>query len=143
MSKRDIVDKLIRDVAAMPQFDLKCAVCHRKYGKYFVFHHKRYLNSDKIYSDFKDTYAYNEYVLPIVRKDPNRFALLCKKHHTSVERLKMFTKENFERLIKVAKESRNDGRLRTKRTTSRRKVRRRRRGNSSKNTKKHIRRKRM
>jgi len=122
MSKKDIVDKAKRDVAAMPQFDLKCAVCHRKYGKYFVFHHKKYLNSDKIYSDFKDTYAYNEYVLPIIKKDPNRFALLCKKHHTSVERLKMFTKENFERLIKLAKESRNDGESRVRK----RKVRRRR-----------------
>ncbi len=122
MSKKDIIDKAKRDVAAMPQFDLKCAVCHRKYGKYFVFHHKTYLNSDKIYSDFKDTYAYNEYVLPIIKKDPNRFALLCKKHHTSVERLKMFTKENFERLIKLAIESRNDGRLGTKKST-RRKVR--------------------
>ena len=120
MSKKDKIDKAKRDVAAMPQFDLKCAVCHRKYGKYFVFHHKKYLNSDKIYSDFKDTYAYNEYVLPIIKKDPNRFALLCKKHHTSVERLKMFTKENFERLIKLAKESRNDGESRVRK----RKVRR-------------------
>lgn len=125
MSKKDIVDKAKRAVAALPQFDLKCAVCHRKYGKYFVFHHKTYLNSDKIYSDFKDTYAYNEYVLPIIKKDPNRFALLCKKHHVSVERLKMFTKENYERLIKLASESRNDGRIRSK-TTNRRKVRRRR-----------------
>jgi len=134
MSKKDIVDKMKRDVASMPQFDLKCAVCHRKYGKYFVFHHKKYITSDKIYSDFKDTYAYNEYVLPIIRKDPNRFALLCKKHHTSVERLKMFSPENFERLIKVAKESRNDGRFRTKRTPSRRKIRGGRGSNSIKNT---------
>mgnify|MGYP006111320409 CR=1 FL=1 len=140
MSKKDIVDKLKRDVASMPQFDLKCAVCHRKFGKYFVFHHKRYLNSDKIYSDFVNTYAYNEYVLPIVRKDPNRFALLCKRHHSTVEKLKMFKDDNFERLIKVTKESRNDGRLRTKRTTNRRKVRRRGRKNGSKNTKKYIRR---
>ena len=124
MSKKDIVDKMKRDVAAMPQFDLKCAVCHRKYGKWFVFHHKRYLNSDKIYSDFSDTHAYNEYVLPIIRKDPNRFALLCKKHHTSVERLKMFSPDNFKRLINVAKESRNDGRFRTKSTSTKRKVRR-------------------
>ena len=109
MSKKDIVEKLKREVASMPQFDLKCEVCHRKYGKYFVFHHKWYLDSDKIYSDFKHTYAYNEYVLPIVKKDPNRFALLCKKHHKVVEILKMFKKENFERLIRVTKESRSDG----------------------------------
>ena len=131
MSKKDIVDKAKRDVAAMPQFDLKCGVCHRKYGIYFVFHHKQYIDSDKIYSDFKDTYAYNEYVLPIIKKDPNRFALLCKKHHTSIERLKMFTPENFERLIRIAKESRNDGRFRVKSTSTRRKVRRGRGKNST------------
>ena len=125
MSKRDIVDKLKREVAAMPQFDLKCAVCHRKFGKYFVFHHKRYITGDKIYSDFKDTYAYNEYVLPVIKKDPNRFALLCKKHHKVVEMLKMFRADNFERLIKVAIESRVDGGLKSK-ATNRRKVRRRR-----------------
>ena len=70
--------------------------------------------------NFLITYAYNEYVLPIIKKDPNRFALLCKKHHTSVERLKMFTKENYERLIKLASESRNDGEGRVRK----RKVRR-------------------
>tara|TARA_B100000029_G_scaffold212506_1_gene210533 strand:+ start:2000 stop:2395 length:396 start_codon:yes stop_codon:yes gene_type:complete len=131
MSRKDIIDKLKREVASMPQFDLKCGVCHRKYGKYFVFHHKQYLDSDKIYSDFSDTYAYNEYVLPIIKKDPNRFALLCKKHHTSIERLKMFTPENFERLIKIARESRNDGRFRTKSTSTKRKVRRGRGKNST------------
>ena len=68
MSKKDIVDKLKREVAAMPQFDLKCAVCQKKFGKYFVFHHKKYITGDKIYSDFKHTYAYNEYVLPIIKK---------------------------------------------------------------------------
>ena len=109
MSKVDIINKLKREVAAMPQFDLKCAVCHRKFGKYFVFHHIRYLDSDKIYSDFSDTFAYNEYVLPIIKKDPNRFALLCKKHHKVVEMLKMFKKENYERLIRVTNESRSNG----------------------------------
>ena len=140
MSKKDIIDKAKRDVAAMARFDLKCAVCHRKYGKYFVFHHIRYLDSDKIYSDFSDTYAYNEYVLPIIKKDPNRFALLCKKHHTSVERLKMFTKENYERLIKLASESRNDGRSRkTSRKPTKRKVHRRRGKKCFNHSKKHIR----
>lgn len=105
MGKKEIVEKLKHDVASMPQFDLKCYVCHRKFGKYFVFHHKTYINGDKIYSDFKDTYAYNEYVLPVIRNDPNRFALLCKKHHKVVEMLKMFKPENFDRLVKVVKES--------------------------------------
>lgn len=105
MGKKEIIEKLKHDVAAMPQFDLKCAVCHKKFGKYFVFHHKRYINGDKIYSDFKDSWSYNEYVLPVIKKDPHRFALLCKKHHKLVEMMKMFKPENFERLVKVVRES--------------------------------------
>jgi len=99
------MDKMKREVAFMPQFDGKCYVCGKKFGKWFVFHHKRYLNSDKIYSDFKDSYAYNEYVLPVIKRDPNRFALLCKKHHQSVEMLKKFKPENLKRLIKLVDES--------------------------------------
>lgn len=106
MIKKEIIDKMKREVASLPQFDLKCFVCNKKFGKYFVFHHKKYLNSDKIYSDFKDSYAYNIYVLPIIKNDPNRFALLCKKHHQSVEVMKMFRLEVFDRLIKLIKESR-------------------------------------
>lgn len=103
--KKEIIDKLKREVALMPQFDGKCYVCGKKFGKYFLFHHKRYLNSDKIWSDFKDSWSYNLYVLPVIKNDPNRFALLCKKHHQSVEMLKRFKPENLERLIKLVKES--------------------------------------
>ena len=78
MSKKDIIDKLKREVASMAQFDLKCGVCHRKYGKYFVFHHKQYIDSDKIYSDFSDTYAYNEYVLPIIKNLSDKLNLIIK-----------------------------------------------------------------
>jgi len=103
--KKEIMDKLKREIAYMPQFDGKCFVCNKKFGKWFVFHHKKYLNSDKIYSDFKDSWSYNEYVLPIIKRDPNRFALLCKKHHQSVEMLKRFKKDNLDRLIKLVKDS--------------------------------------
>lgn len=105
MARRDIVEKQKRDVAAMPQFDLKCYVCHKKFGKWFVFHHKRYLTSDKIYSNFKDSYAYNEYVLPVIKSDPNRFTLLCRKHHKMVEILKSFKPERLDRLINIVKQS--------------------------------------
>jgi len=103
--KKEIIDKLKREIAFMPQFDGKCYVCGKKFGKYFLFHHKKYLNSDKIWSDFKDSWSYNLYVLPVIKSDPNRFALLCKKHHQSVEMLKRFKPENLERLIKLVKDS--------------------------------------
>ncbi len=38
-------------------------------------------------------------------KDPNRFALLCKGHHTLVEKLKRFKLDKLERLFKIVKES--------------------------------------
>ena len=45
-------------------------------------------------------------VIVLIKNDPNRFALLCKKHHQSVEVMKMFRVEVFDRLIKLIKESR-------------------------------------
>ena len=53
----------------------------------------------------KTTYDYNLYVLPIINKDPNRFVLLCKGHHSLVEKLKRFKLDKLERLFKVVKES--------------------------------------
>jgi len=105
LGKKEIYEKAKHAVASLPQFDLKCGVCHKKFGKYFVFHHKRYLTGDKIYSAFKDSYSYNEYVLPIIKSDPDRFSLLCRKHHRVVEMMKMFKPETFNRLVKIVKES--------------------------------------
>jgi len=61
-----------------------------------VIHHIQYLDSDKIYSDFKkknskgnlipDTLAYHKYLIPVVKKDPGRFAMLCSSHHSFVGR---------------------------------------------------------
>ena len=105
MGKKEIIEKIKWEVACLPQFNAQCEVCHKKMGKYFVFHHKRYLSSDKIYSNFKDSYTYNEYVLPVIKSDPNRFSLLCKKHHRVVEMMKMFKPETLDRLVKIVKES--------------------------------------
>ena len=63
------------------------------------------LRERKYTKTFKTTYDYNLYILPIVDKDPNRFALLCKGHHTLVEKLKRFKLDKLERLFKVVKES--------------------------------------
>ena len=42
MTKKDDSDNLKRKIASKKQFDLKCKVCHKKYGKFFTFHHKQY-----------------------------------------------------------------------------------------------------
>jgi hypothetical protein len=104
-SKKEQSDTLKRKTAAMPQFDLKCRVCHKKYGKNFLFHHKKYHTGEKVYKDFPNTYLYNLYVLPIVANDPNRFRLLCGAHHNLVEKLKRFKSDKFERLVEVVRES--------------------------------------
>ncbi len=105
MNRREESDILKRKVAAKKQFDLKCKVCYKKFGKYFTFHHKKYKVGEKIYKDFKTTYDYNLYILPIIDKDPNRFTLLCKGHHSTVEKLKRFKLDKLERLFKVVKDS--------------------------------------
>ena len=104
-NKKEESDTLKRKIAAKPQFDLKCRVCHKKFGKYFVFHHKEYITGEKTYKDFKTTYDYNLYILPIIDKDPNRFRLFCKGHHSLVEKLKRLKKDKFARLSECVMES--------------------------------------
>ena len=45
MTKKDDSDNLKRKIASKKQFDLKCKVCHKKYGKLFTYHHKQYIQS--------------------------------------------------------------------------------------------------
>lgn len=87
-------------------FGGKCAVCHKRYGRGFTFHHIRYAVGDKKYSDFRSNEKYNEYVLGIVAREPNRFALLCQGHHRMVEMLKLLKHDKYERLLDLVKVSR-------------------------------------
>ena len=66
-------------------FKNKCYVCHKKYGKYFVFHHLWYEVDDIIYRNFKDSKSYNEAFIPYILKNKKRFLLLCRAHHKYVE----------------------------------------------------------
>ena len=105
MSKIEESNKLKRKIASKKQFDLRCKVCHKKFGKNFTFHHKEYISGELIYKNFKTTYDYNLYILPIIDKDPNRFTLLCKGHHILVEKLKRFKLDKLERLFEVVRDS--------------------------------------
>lgn len=105
VGEKEIVEQLKKEVAYLPQFDGKCYVCHKKFGKYFLFHHKSYVTGEKVYRDFSNTIAYNAYILPLIKKDPNRFTLLCRKHHNVIEKLKKFAPDKLERIFKVVKES--------------------------------------
>ena len=80
-------------------FDGICAVCSRKYGKGFAFHHLDYDPKELTYRDFKSSYAYNAYIIPIVIKNPKRFMLLCKKHHSAITHMLRYGEENLVNLI--------------------------------------------
>jgi len=84
----------------------KCYVCHKRWAKGFTFHHLFYRKRDRKYSDFPNSEAYNEYVLNVVRTEPDRFAILCIKHHRLVEILKSMKDEKLENLINVVLDSR-------------------------------------
>lgn len=67
-------------------FGNKCAICGRKYndpftsGK-FVYHHKYYKSSDVRHYRFKSELNYTKRLCVMVKKEPERFLLLCNGCH--------------------------------------------------------------
>ena len=62
----------------------KCVLCLKKFGKNFHFHHIEYRENEKRHSDFASWTSYNEYVLPIIQRLPDKFSLLCNTCHRLV-----------------------------------------------------------
>lgn len=87
------------------RYNSECYVCKKKFGKQFIFHHKKYYSTEKTYKDFNNNNRYQFYILPIIEKRPLDFELLCFKHHYAVERLKRFKIENLERIFEVVRSS--------------------------------------
>ena len=86
----------------------KCVLCLKKFGKNFHFHHIVYRVGEKRHSDFKSWTDYNEYVLPIIEKIPEKFALLCKTCHQLITILQAIKDDaRFERVVDLARRSRN------------------------------------
>ncbi|MGI0022529.1 MAG: hypothetical protein ACRD9Q_06685 [Nitrososphaeraceae archaeon] len=98
-NNHDKMHKMKREAAEI--YGSICEICHKKYGRGFLFHHLNYVFGEYTYRDFEDTVKYNLYVIPIVLKNPKRFILLCKKCHTTVTRLKQREKNNLLRLLLV------------------------------------------
>jgi len=85
----------------------KCILCLKKFGKNFHFHHIEYRIGEKIYSDFKSGTSYNEYVLQIIQKIPQKFALLCNTCHRLISILQSIKDDSrFERIVDLARRSR-------------------------------------
>ena len=94
-----------RQVAAL--FGSVCFVCKKSIRKGMSFHHIEYRDKELKHSDFTSWIEYNEYVLPIIQKIPEKFALLCNKCHRLVSILQMIKSDTrFERLVKLARASR-------------------------------------
>lgn len=103
MNQKEEIKKYKQQVAEL--YNSECYICKKKFGKRFTFHHKKYYNTEKTYKDFKNASRYQFYILPIIQKRPEDFALLCFKHHYIVERLKRFKSENLERLFCCVRDS--------------------------------------
>lgn len=77
----------------------RCYICHKKFGKGFVFHHLYYSGDEP---DFKaDKYSYYAHVFKQVRDRPQQFALLCHAHHYFVEWAKRISDDKFRRFVRL------------------------------------------
>lgn len=107
---KEDLDNLFRSVIKL--FKSRCWICHESYTPdiAFTIHHLEYLPEEKIYSDFKlpdgkpDRLNYYRYLIPIVKANPKRFMLLHHKHHWMAENWARPKPENFERMVKVARQ---------------------------------------
>ena len=85
----------------------KCIICLKNFGKNFHFHHIEYRKNEKKHSDFTSWVRYNEYVLPIIQKIPEKFALLCNTCHRLISILQSIKDDSrFERVVDLARSSR-------------------------------------
>lgn len=82
----------------------RCALCHRKFKhpKGWLVHHEKYKKGEKRHGDFDNRLSYYEYLLPIIRKEKNRFKLLENPCHQAVTRLNNWKPENRKRLYRLA-----------------------------------------
>ncbi len=105
MNKKDKIKLKRKQVAIL--LGEKCILCLKKFGKKFHFHHIEYRIGEKKHSDFKSWIEYNEYVLPIIEKLPDKFSLLCNTCHRLVSILQVIKDDvRFEGLVDLARRSR-------------------------------------
>ena len=85
-----------------PLFGSKCGICHKRFGKGFVYHHVNYFDNGTVYSDKE----YHDKIYIEIQKNPENFMLLCKKDHFILEMLKRMNPKRFNRLVKAVRRSR-------------------------------------
>lgn len=77
-------------------YNSKCFICNKKFGKFFVFHHKQY-NNLKYTSK-----GYWRKVLDEIEQSPEIFMLVCKPCHGYLEHI-IHTNGGLDRFIEAVK----------------------------------------
>ncbi|UVF62213.1 hypothetical protein [Nitrososphaeria virus YSH_1032793] len=99
--------RIERDQIAFLYFDKRCFGCRKKFGRRFAFHHRRYLNGEKIILKrlSKDPVKYWIYVKTTIVIDPSRFFCLCNTCHSRIDNfrtgLSRIKKSTLRRLLLV------------------------------------------
>lgn len=105
MTQAETIKKYRKKVALL--LGNRCYICRKPFGKNFHFHHIEYRKGELKHSNFKSSYHYNAYVLPIIERLPDKFSLLCHKCHRFLGFLQVIKDTGrFERLVDLSRRSR-------------------------------------
>jgi hypothetical protein len=86
------------------KFNSRCYVCHRAFGKGFLFHHIYYDGGEPK----QGTNEYYEYVFNQIETHPEQFYLLCRAHHYFVSwRVSIKNRGLWRRFLKVCTDTIN------------------------------------
>ena len=82
MNKQEKVNEIKKELIKLAPFRRGCEVCRVTWHKSgMTFHHIIYKNNERTRKDFPEGYGgmmeYYIYITPIIKKFPQRFALLC------------------------------------------------------------------
>ena len=88
---------------AVQYFDNICYVCHRTYGKWFAIHHLGYLpdGQDVLRKDFNSAEKYNVALEPMIARELERFALLCRNDHFLIGWVSALDDDQYARLTEL------------------------------------------
>jgi len=104
-------DKIKNELAKLRRFKGKCYICGcTSHKRGMTFHHLWYLTKgDVIYSEYAKLGKLSQYypdLKPLILEKPERFLYLCTPHHQALEKLKRFSADKFERLVRAVRMSR-------------------------------------
>lgn len=105
MRRRKDYNKSVKgQMALRPEYENRCFVCHKKFGRGFSFHHLWYLKKGEVhYKNYKNSKKYNEDLSKLIKRNPKRFLLLCRVHHHYVEVFNNMKNDKFLRFIMAVK----------------------------------------